>query len=276
MAVVDFDRDGGVALITLNRPEARNSLSPEVLVRLRDAWEAVEADDDLRVAIITGAGDKAFCAGADLGQLIPLTTGARKPANEYDEAVVADPTLGRKAMLRDWTPSKPVIAAVNGHAIAGGCEIVQGTDIRVAAESARFGVQEVKWGLYPLGGSSVRLPRQFPEAIAMELLLTGDLLDAATCLRYGFVNHVVPQDQVLGKAQEIAAKIAANGPLAGPRDQGRSAGRHGVDGSRGDGRRAEVGSPGLPHGGCRRGAESLHGEAGAGLPGPLTAGSGRA
>src|SRR6476469_9419340 len=101
MAVVDFDRDGGVALITLNRPEARNSLSPEVLVRLRDAWEAVETDDDLRVAIITGAGDKAFCAGADLGQLIPLTTGARKPANEYDEAVVADPTLGRKAMLRD-------------------------------------------------------------------------------------------------------------------------------------------------------------------------------
>ena len=214
MAVVDLERDGAVALITLNRPEARNSLSPEVLVRLRDAWQVVETDDELRVAIITGAGDKAFCAGADLGQLIPLTTGARKPANEYDEAVVADPTLGRRAMLRDWTPSKPVIAAINGHAIAGGCEIVQGTDIRVAAESARFGVQEVKWGLYPLGGSSVRLPRQFPEAVAMELLLTGDLLDAATCLRYGFVNHVVPQDQVLSKAQEIAAKIAANGPLA--------------------------------------------------------------
>ena len=214
MAVVDLERDGAVALITLNRPEARNSLSPEVLVRLRDAWQVVETDDELRVAIITGAGDKAFCAGADLGQLIPLTTGARKPANEYDEAVVADPTLGRKAMLRDWTPSKPVIAAINGHAIAGGCEIVQGTDIRVAAESARFGVQEVKWGLYPLGGSSVRLPRQLPEAVAMELLLTGDLLDAAACLRYGFVNHVVPQDQVLTKAREIAGKIAANGPLA--------------------------------------------------------------
>ena len=86
--------------------------------------------------------------------------------------------------------------------------------VRVAAESARFGVQEVKWGLYPLGGSSVRLPRQFPEAVAMELLLTGDLLDAATCLRYGFVNHVVPHGQVLAKAQEIAGKIAANGPLA--------------------------------------------------------------
>ena len=214
MAVVDIEVSDHIATITINRPEARNSMNPEVIARLARAWAQVEEDDDIRVAIITGAGDKAFCAGADLGQLIPLTTGARKPENEFDEAVVADPTLGGKAMLRDFTPSKPVIAAINGHAIAGGCEIVQGTDIRVAADTARFGVQEVKWGLYPLGGSSVRLPRQFPEAIAMELLLTGDLLDAATCHRYGFVNHVVPFDQVLPKAREIAAKIAANGPLA--------------------------------------------------------------
>jgi enoyl-CoA hydratase len=214
MAVVDLERRGHVAIITLNRPEARNALNPEVIVRLAQAWQEIDDDDGLRVAVITGAGDKAFCAGADLGQLIPLTTGARQPADEFDEAVVADPTLGRRAMLRDWTPSKPVIAAINGHAIAGGCEIVQGTDIRVAADTARFGVQEVKWALYPLGGSSVRLPRQLPEAIAMELLLTGDLLDAATCHRYGFVNHVVPPDQVLAKALEIAEKIAANGPLA--------------------------------------------------------------
>lgn len=214
MAVVELEREGHVAVITLNRPEARNALDPEVLVRLWHAWQVVDSDEHLRVAIITGAGDQAFCAGADLGRLIPLATGTRQPENEFDEAFVADPTLGRRAMLRDWTPSKPVIAAVNGHAIAGGCELVQGTDIRVAAESARFGVQEVKWGLYPLGGSSVRLPRQLPEAIAMELLLTGDLLDAATCLRYGFVNHVVPRDEVLAKAIDIAAKIAANGPLA--------------------------------------------------------------
>jgi enoyl-CoA hydratase len=214
MAVVDLERRGHVAVITLNRPEARSSRTRTSGLRALRAWEEVDADDEVRVAIITGAGDKAFCAGADLGQLIPLTTGARQPADEYDEAVVADPTLGRRAMLRDWTPSKPVIAAINGHAIAGGCEIVQGTDIRVAADTARFGVQEVKWGLYPLGGSTVRLPRQFPEAIAMELLLTGDLLDAATCHRYGFVNHVVPADQVLPKAMEIAERIAANGPLA--------------------------------------------------------------
>ncbi len=214
MAVVEFEVRGSVAVITLNRPEARNSLSPEVLVRLWDAWQQVESDDQIRVAIITGAGDKAFCAGADLGQLIPLTTGARQPENEWDEAIVNDGTIGGRAMLRNWTPSKPVIAAINGHAIAGGCEMVQGTDIRVAAESAKFGVQEVKWALYPLGGSSVRLPRQLPEAIAMELLLTGDLLDAATCHRYGFINHVVAFDQVMVKAMEIADKIAANGPLA--------------------------------------------------------------
>jgi enoyl-CoA hydratase len=214
MAVVELERRDHVAVITLNRPEARNALNPEVIVRLARAWDEVDTDDEVRVAVITGAGDKAFCAGADLGQLIPLTTGARKPENEFDEAVVADPLIGRKAMLRDWTPSKPVIAAINGHAIAGGCEIVQGTDIRVAASTARFGVQEVKWGLYPLGGSSVRLPRQFPEAVAMELLLTGDLLDAESCLRYGFLNHVVAPEEVLGKALEIAGKIAANGPLA--------------------------------------------------------------
>ena len=214
MAVVEVEIHGHIGVVTINRPEARNSLNPEVLVRLRDAWQRVDDDDEIRVAIVTGAGDKAFCAGADLGQLIPLTTGARKPENEFDEAVVADRSIGGRAMLRDWTPSKPVIAAINGHAIAGGCELVQGTDIRVAADSARFGVQEVKWALYPIGGSSVRLPRQFPEAIAMELLLTGDLLDAATCHRYGFINHVLPFDQVLPKAMEIATKIAANGPLA--------------------------------------------------------------
>jgi enoyl-CoA hydratase len=214
MAVVEVERRGSVVVITLNRPEARNAFNPEVTVRLAHAWRDFDDDDDLRVAVVTGAGDKAFCAGADLGQLIPLTTGARQPADEFDEAFLADPNIGRTALLRNWTPTKPVIAAINGHAIAGGCELVQGTDIRVAADHAKFGVQEVKWGLFPLGGSSVRLPRQFPEAVAMELLLTGDLLDAATCQRYGFVNHVLPAERVLDKALAIAERIAANGPLA--------------------------------------------------------------
>ena len=107
-----------------------------------------------------------------------------------------------------------MIAAINGHAIAGGMELVQGTDLRVAAEGAKFGVQEVKWALFPAGGSSVRLPEQLPFARAMELLLTGDLIDAKTAMDWGFLNRVVPADQVLDTAIELAEKIAANGPLA--------------------------------------------------------------
>lgn len=213
MAVVEYAREGHVALITLNRPQARNAFSPEVLVRLDRAWADAEADPEVRVAVITGAGD-VFCAGADLARLIPLMSGAREPEDEFDEAIRSDPGLGDRATLRHTTFPKPVIAAVNGHAIAGGCEIVQGCDIRVAAEHARFGLQEVKWALFPLGGSTVRMPRLMSPSVAMELLLTGDLIDAKRAYELGFLNHVVPADRVLETAMGIAAKIAANGPVA--------------------------------------------------------------
>jgi enoyl-CoA hydratase len=179
MALVDFDTRGHVALITLNRPDARNAINPEVAVRLADAWQRVKDDDDIRVAALTGTGS-ACCAGADLGQLIPMMSGARKPENDWDERVVADPGITSRALLRNFDTEKPVIAAINGHAIAGGMEIVQGTDIRVSVPSARFGVQEVKWAIFPAGGSTVRLPVQIPYA----------------------------------KAMEIAEKVAGNGPLA--------------------------------------------------------------
>jgi enoyl-CoA hydratase len=205
---------GQVALITLNRPEARNSFNPEVLVRLDRLWTELEADAAVRVVVITGSGDKAFCAGADLGRLIPLMSGAREPEDEWDHALRGDPGLGDRATLRFSAFSKPVIAAVNGAAIAGGMELVQGTDIRIAAEHARFGVQEVKWALFPLGGSTVRLPRQLPEPVAIELLLTGDLIDADRAYELGFVNRVVPAADVLEAALVIARKIAANGPVA--------------------------------------------------------------
>jgi enoyl-CoA hydratase len=213
MAVVDYERNGHVALITLNRPEARNAISPEVMCRLEEAWQAVAADDDVRVAVITGTGS-AFCAGADLGRLIPLNTGAREPEDDYDRRVLADPGLGDRAILRHNSLDKPVIAAINGHAIAGGCELVQGTDLRVAAEGAKIGVQEVKWGLFPMGGSSVRLPAQLPYAIAMEWLLTGGLVTAERAYELGFVNRVVPVERVLDEAMALAAMIAANGPIA--------------------------------------------------------------
>ena len=211
MAVVDYSVQGNIATVTLNRPEARNAVNPEVAVRLNEAWHAVRDDDNVRVAILTGTGS-CMCAGADLGQLIPLMSGARGPENEWDEQVLADRGILESALLRSFDPVKPVIAAINGHAIAGGMEMVQGTDIRVAAPAARFGVQEVKWAIFPAGGSTVRLPHQLPHAKAMELLLTGDLITADAALGYGFLNYVT--EDVMGKAQEIADKIAANGPIA--------------------------------------------------------------
>jgi enoyl-CoA hydratase len=213
MAVVDYEKQGHIALVTLNRPDARNSINPEVGARLAEAWEQVRDDDEVRVAVVTGTGS-AFCAGADLGQLIPLMSGARKPENEWDEKVLKNPALTSAALLRNFDTEKPVIAAINGHAIAGGMEMVQGTDIRIACPEAKFGVQEVKWAIFPAGGSTVRLPVQLPFAKAMELLLTGDLISAEEALAIGFLNHVVPADQVLPKAMEIAGKIAANGPIA--------------------------------------------------------------
>ena len=211
MALVDYSVENNIAHITLNRPEARNAINPEVAVRLAQAWENVRDDDNVRVALLTGTGST-FCAGADLGQLIPLMSGARKPENEWDEQVVSDRGLTSRALLRNFDPEKPVIAAINGHAIAGGMEIVQGTDIRVSVAAAKFGVQEVKWAIFPAGGSSVRLPVQLPYAKAMELLLTGDLITAEEALALGFLNYVT--DDVVSKATEIAGKIAANGPIA--------------------------------------------------------------
>ena len=211
MPVVEYAVNGHIAVITLNRPEARNAINPEVAARLADAWRAVRDDDNVRVAIVTANGP-VFCAGADLGQLVPLIAGNRKAENEWDERVLSDRTIFEAALLRDFDVVKPVIAAIQGHAIAGGMEMVQGTDIRVAVPAAKFGVQEVKWAIFPAGGSTVRLPVQLPYPKAMELLLTGDLITAAEALGYGFLNYVT--DDIMGKATEIANKISANGPIA--------------------------------------------------------------
>ena len=209
-----FEKRGQIAYLTFNRPEAHNAMSPEVIVRMAEAWREIERDDAIRVAIITGAGGKAFSAGADLGRLIPLLTGARKPEDQWDRRVAEDPTLAKTALLRDFSLSKPVIAAVNGFCIAGGMELLQGTDLRVASETASFGLQEVKWALVPAGGSLVRLQRQIPYCKAMEILLTGDRIDANEAYRLGLINYVVAPDQVMKKAEELARTIADNGPLA--------------------------------------------------------------
>jgi enoyl-CoA hydratase len=211
--VFNYSQNGHIAVLTINRPEARNALNPEVLVKLATAWKRVRDDENIRVAVICGTGP-AFCAGMDLGRMIPLITGARPPEDEWDEAVIADPSIGHRALLRDFDTEKPVIAAINGFAIAGGMELVMGCDLRVAADTAKFGLQEVKWAIFPGGGSTVRLPRQVPYSRAMEILLTGEQFTAERMLDYGFLNYVVPAQEVLDKAVELAEKIAGNGPLA--------------------------------------------------------------
>lgn len=213
MALI-YEKKNGIAYLTLNRPEAHNALDPETLIELLQAWEDYRDDDAMRCAIITGSGDKTFCSGADLGKLIPLFTGARQPETDADKAIAKDPSLAQKAMLRDFELYKPVISAINGTAIAGGMELLYYTDIRIAAEGIQMGLREVRWGIVPLSGSTVRLPRQLPYAKAMEVMLTGELMDVEEAYRYGFINKIVPQEQVLAEAERYAGIIAKNGPLA--------------------------------------------------------------
>ncbi|MFI9406128.1 crotonase/enoyl-CoA hydratase family protein [Nocardia sp. NPDC052316] len=195
-----------VLIVTMNRPEARNALSAEMMAIMRDAWDQVDSDPDIRVAILTGAGG-AFCAGADLKAMTAQHPGDSFAGGGWDLSKI-------EALLKGRRLTKPLIAAVEGPAIAGGTEILQGTDIRVAGESAKFGVSEARWGLFPLGGSAVRLVRQIPYTVAADILLTGRHVTAAEAKEIGLIGHVVPDGSALDKALELAAQIAANGPLA--------------------------------------------------------------
>ncbi|MEU8568146.1 crotonase/enoyl-CoA hydratase family protein [Streptomyces pathocidini] len=202
-------REGATLVLTLNRPEARNALSLPMLVGLYDGWLAADEDDGIRSIVLTGAGG-AFCAGMDLKAL----AGKGIAGEQYRDRLKADPDLHWKAMLRHHRPRKPVIAAVEGHCVAGGTEILQGTDIRVAGESATFGLYEVRRGLFPIGGSTVRLARQVPRTHALEMLLTGRPYTAREAERIGLVGSVVPEGTALDRALEIAELVNANGPLA--------------------------------------------------------------
>jgi enoyl-CoA hydratase len=207
MEPVLVERDGHVLTITLNRPEARNALDLRMLAQLADAWELVDSDEQIRVAILTGAGGH-FCSGSDLKQM------HNPPDDEWSARFKKDPDLHWKAFLRHRRVAKPLIAAVEGYAIAGGTEILQATDIRIAAQSAKFGVSEVRWGLFPLAGSTVRLRRQIPYTHAMDILLTGRHLGAEEAQRIGLVGRVVPDGTALAEAKKVAGDIAANGPYA--------------------------------------------------------------
>lgn len=197
-----YEKKDRIAVLTINRPEAMNAFTAEMLRAMDAAFDDFNKDAELWVAILTAAGDKAFSSGMDLKEAIPLlATGDELGYEDHTKRPFSD-------------VFKPIIAAVNGYCIAGGLEFLQGTDIRIAAEHATFGLGEVRWGIIPTGGSHIRLPRQIPWAVAMELLLTGRPLDARRAYDIGLVNQVVPAEELMPTAFKLAETICKNGPLA--------------------------------------------------------------
>src|SRR5262245_49119325 len=212
-----------VMTVTINRPEARNAMNMPVIAGLCRAWMRLRDDPDLWVAILTGAGDKAFCSGGDLKEFISQAVGKteqiRRGEAQFDWGPGVDPTdlppnATTFAVLRNVALFKPIIGAVNGFCTAGGLEMLQNTDIRIASENASFGIFEPRWGLFPGGGSTANLVRQIPFSRAMELLLTGRLMRAEEALRCGLVSQVVQPAALLDVANALADDICSCGPLA--------------------------------------------------------------
>jgi E-phenylitaconyl-CoA hydratase len=201
---IDFSLDQHVATITINRPERMNAMDAEHYEALSAAWIRVRDDPGIRVAIVTGAGEKSFTTGADLKSFVNA-----QPA-------LSELMLTQKGQLlnRGLEVWKPVVAAVNGYCLGGGVTLMLAADIRVCAEHATFNVAEVKRGVFPANGGTQRIAQQLPHAIAMEMLLIGDSIDAQTALRWGLVNRVVKSAELLATAHEYAQRLARNAPLA--------------------------------------------------------------
>jgi enoyl-CoA hydratase len=212
--VIQFAVENGIARVTLNRPEKMNALNPEMIVRLARCWDAIAADPSVRVVILTGSGERTFCAGADLGRLTPLLTRARPAEDEWDEALLREPKLLNRALLRHLDFSTPVIAAMRGNIVAGGMELALACDLRIVGEDSQLGLIEVTRGLIPAGGGIARLSRQVAFAAAAELLLIGDRISASEALRIGLVNRVVPPSEILPTAERMAERMSRNSPVA--------------------------------------------------------------
>jgi len=212
-----YEKKGRIAYVTINRPDRRNSLNLPAMRGLAKAWVDFREDPECWVAILTGTGQRDFCVGADLKEFVPAVTEQIEELATMETSLLGEDFDARApllAVLREGDLYKPVIAAVNGICSAGGMEMLQGTDIRVAAEHATFSIAEVKRGLFPGGGSTVRLPRQIPFARAMEILLTGDPISAQEALNLGLINQVVPKEKLMEAAEKMAERILANGPVA--------------------------------------------------------------
>ena len=202
---IDYEIDDeGIATITINRPERRNAMDAEHYQGLSDAWSRVRDDPAVRCAIITGAGDTSFTAGADLKSFVGRPT-------ELWEFFLTQKSQILNRGLEVW---KPIIAAVNGFCIGGGTTLLLATDIRIAVPHATFGVAEVKRGVIAANGGTQRIMQQLPYPIAMEMLLTGDPIDAEQAARWGLINKVVPQAELMATARAYAKRISANAPLA--------------------------------------------------------------
>lgn len=222
---IDFERRGAIALVTINRPDAMNALDVEHDRALAEVWKEFEADATLLVAVLTGAGDRAFCSGGDLKTYMPWR---RDLALHGTESTIS---FGGMTLADEIT--KPVIAAIQGHCIAGGLELAMVCDVRICTGDAKFGLAEVRWGVLPGGGGTQRLPRLIPIGCALEMILTGEAIGAERAERIGLVNRIVTADVLLDEAFVIAERIAANGPLAVK--AAKWAVLHGLDRSLGDG-----------------------------------------
>ncbi len=206
MAIL-YEKRGRVAYITINRPEARNAINLETASELNAAWQDFRDDDNLWIGVLTGAGEKAFSAGADLKSLIPMMTSSTRPTEAANDH-------GFGGITRGFECWKPMIAAVNGFCLAGGTEMMLACDLRIAAENATFGLTEVRWGIIPGAGGTQRLPRMVPLARAMEIILMGESITAQDAYQMGLINKVVPQAELMNEVERWVNVLLERGPLA--------------------------------------------------------------
>ena len=201
---IKVERDGALAIVTVNRPDKLNALNAQIVAELGAAMRELDRDNGVRGVVLTGAGEKAFVAGADIAELAQMT-----PISGIDVS-----RAGQDVFRALETMHKPVIAAVNGFALGGGLELALACHMRIASENAKLGLPEVKLGIIPGYGGTIRLPRLVGRGRALELMLSGEMIDAQEAFRIGLVNRVVPQAELLNTAKSLLNKIAANGPIA--------------------------------------------------------------
>jgi enoyl-CoA hydratase len=211
---VNFEKNGHIAYVRYDRPEAKNAFSPELIVTMAELIDEINSDNDIWVIILGSTTPGIFSAGVDLKLTIPLLTGARKPENDFDRSILGDLELFRKGTFKSNVTDRPIIAAIDGFCLAGAFEAVMGTDIRIASDRSLFGLPEVTRGIFAWGGGTSKLASQIPYAKAMEINLTGRRFTAQEMLNMGFLNRVVGEIELWKEAEAYAYQIVKNAPLA--------------------------------------------------------------